>query len=417
MKTVEMRRVVITGVGAVTPVGNTAEEFWAALIQGKSGIGPITRFDATPLPTRIAGELKGFDPLRYMDKKDDRKFDPFLKYAIACAAMAVEDAGLNVERVDRTRFGVLVGSGIGGISTLLESHKILLEKGPDRVSPFFIPMLIVNMASGLISMRFGAKGPNSSIVTACATGNHAIGDAMKIIQRNDADVMIAGGSEAIILPLTFAGFCQMKAMSTRNDDPGRASRPFDATRDGFVCGEGGGLLVLESLEHALGRDARIYAEVVGYGMTGDAHHMTAPDPEADGAARAMTLAMKDAEVEPSTVGYINAHGTSTPYNDKSETMAIKRVFGDHAHKLAVSSTKSMTGHLLGAAGGIEAIATALAIHHGILPPTINYETPDPECDLDYVPNVARKQDVEVALSNAFGFGGTNATIVLRKYRP
>jgi 3-oxoacyl-[acyl-carrier-protein] synthase II len=417
MKTVEMRRVVITGVGAVTPVGNTAEEFWAALIQGKSGIGPITRFDATPLPTRIAGELKGFDPLRYMDKKDDRKFDPFLKYAIACAAMAVEDAGLNVERVDRTRFGVLVGSGIGGISTLLESHKILLEKGPDRVSPFFIPMLIVNMASGLISMRFGAKGPNSSIVTACATGNHAIGDAMKIIQRNDADVMIAGGSEAIILPLTFAGFCQMKAMSTRNDDPGRASRPFDATRDGFVCGEGGGLLVLESLEHALGRDARIYAEVVGYGMTGDAHHMTAPDPEADGAARAMTLAMKDAEVEPSTVGYINAHGTSTPYNDKSETMAIKRVFGDHAHKLAVSSTKSMTGHLLGAAGGIEAIATALAIHHGILPPTINYETPDPECDLDYVPNLARKQDVEVALSNAFGFGGTNATIVLRKYRP
>jgi 3-oxoacyl-[acyl-carrier-protein] synthase II len=417
MKTVELRRVVITGVGAVTPVGNSAEEFWAALIQGKSGIGPITRFDASPLPTKIAGELKGFDPLRYMDKKDDRKFDPFLKYAIACAAMAVEDAGLNVERVDRTRFGVLVGSGIGGITTLLETHKILLEKGPDRVSPFFIPMLIVNMASGLISMRFGAKGPNSSIVTACATGNHAIGDAMKIIQRNDADVMIAGGSEAIILPLTFAGFCQMKAMSTRNDDPARASRPFDATRDGFVCGEGGGLLVLESLDHALGRDARIYAEVVGYGMTGDAHHMTAPDPEADGAARAMTLAMKDAEVEPSAVGYINAHGTSTPYNDKSETMAIKRVFGEHARKLAVSSTKSMTGHLIGAAGGIEAIATALAIHHGILPPTINYETPDPDCDLDYVPNQARKQDVEVALSNAFGFGGTNATIVLRKYRP
>jgi 3-oxoacyl-[acyl-carrier-protein] synthase II len=417
MKTVELRRVVITGVGAVTPVGNTAEEFWAALIQGKSGIGPITRFDASPLPTKIAGELKGFDPLRYMDKKDDRKLDPFLKYAIACAAMAVEDAGLNVEKVDRTRFGVLVGSGIGGITTLLETHKTLLEKGPDRVSPFFIPMLIVNMASGLISMRFGAKGPNSSIVTACATGNHAIGDAMKIIQRNDADIMIAGGSEAIILPLTFAGFCQMKAMSTRNDDPARASRPFDATRDGFVCGEGGGLLVLESLAHALGRDARIYAEVVGYGMTGDAHHMTAPDPEADGAARAMELAMKDAEVEPSAVGYINAHGTSTPYNDKSETMAIKRVFGEHARKLAVSSTKSMTGHLIGAAGGIEAIATALAIYHGILPPTINYETPDPDCDLDYVPNQARKQDVEVALSNAFGFGGTNATIVLRKYRP
>jgi 3-oxoacyl-[acyl-carrier-protein] synthase II len=413
---VETRRVVVTGVGAVTPVGNTAEEFWAALIQGKSGIGPITRFDAGPLPTKIAGEVKGFDSLRYIDKKDDRKFDPFLKYAIACAAMAVEDAGLNVERVDRTRFGVLVGSGIGGITTLLETHKTLLEKGPDRVSPFFIPMLIINMASGLISMRFGAKGPNSSIVTACATGNHAIGDAMKIIQRSDADVMIAGGSEAIIVPLTFAGFCQMKAMSTRNDEPTRASRPFDAARDGFVCGEGGGLVVLESLEHALARDARIYAEVVGYGMTGDAYHMTAPDPEADGAARAMTLAVRDAGIEPSTVGYINAHGTSTPYNDKSETMAIKRVFGEHARKLAVSSTKSMTGHLLGAAGGIEAIATALAIHHGVLPPTINYENPDPECDLDYVPNQARKQDVEVALSNAFGFGGTNATVVFRKYR-
>jgi 3-oxoacyl-[acyl-carrier-protein] synthase II len=413
---VEARRVVVTGVGAVTPVGNTAEEFWAALLQGKSGIGPITRFDAGPLPTKIAGEVKGFDSLRFIDKKDDRKFDPFLKYAIACAAMAVEDAGLNVERVDRTRFGVLVGSGIGGITTLLETHKVLLEKGPDRVSPFFIPMLIINMASGLISMRFGAKGPNSSIVTACATGNHAIGDAMKIIQRDDADVMIAGGSEAIILPLTFAGFCQMKAMSTRNDEPTRASRPFDAARDGFVCGEGGGLLVLESLEHALARDARIYAEVVGYGMTGDAHHMTAPDPEADGAARAMSLAVRDAGIEPSTVGYINAHGTSTPYNDKSETMAIKRVFGEHARKLAVSSTKSMTGHLLGAAGGIEAIATALAIHHGVLPPTINYENPDPDCDLDYVPNQARKQDVEIALSNAFGFGGTNATVVFRKYR-
>jgi 3-oxoacyl-[acyl-carrier-protein] synthase II len=413
---VEARRVVVTGVGAVTPVGNTAEEFWAALLQGKSGIGPITRFDAGPLPTKIAGEVKGFDSLQFIDKKDDRKFDPFLKYAIACAAMAVEDAGLNVERVDRTRFGVLVGSGIGGITTLLETHKVLLEKGPDRVSPFFIPMLIINMASGLISMRFGAKGPNSSIVTACATGNHAIGDAMKIIQRNDADVMIAGGSEAIILPLTFAGFCQMKAMSTRNDEPTRASRPFDAARDGFVCGEGGGLLVLESLDHALTRDARIYAEVVGYGMTGDAHHMTAPDPEADGAARAMSLAVRDAGIEPSMVGYINAHGTSTPYNDKSETMAIKRVFGEHARKLAVSSTKSMTGHLLGAAGGIEAIATALAIHHGVLPPTINYESPDPDCDLDYVPNQARKQDVEIALSNAFGFGGTNATLVFRKYR-
>jgi 3-oxoacyl-[acyl-carrier-protein] synthase II len=414
---VERRRVVITGLGAVTPVGNTAEEFWTALTQGKSGVGPITRFDTAGFPTRIAGEVKGFDALKYVDKKDDRKLDLYLKYAIACAAMAVEDAGLDPAKEDGDRFGVLVGSGIGGISTLLESHKVLLDKGPDRVSPFFIPMLIINMASGLISMRFGARGPNSSVVTACATGNHAIGDATRVIQRGDADVMIAGGAEAIIIPLTIAGFCQMKAMSTRNDEPAKASRPFDAERDGFVCGEGGGLVVLESLEHAVRRDARIYAEVVGYGMTGDAHHMTAPDPEGDGAARAMAAALRDAGVEPTAVGYINAHGTSTPYNDKFETLAIKRVFGEHAKRLPVSSTKSMTGHLLGAAGGIEAIATTLAIHHGVLPPTINYEKPDPECDLDYVPNQARKQDVEVALSNAFGFGGTNATLAFRKYRP
>jgi len=412
----DKRRVVITGVGAVTPVGNTADEFWAALVAGRSGIGPITRFDTTGYATRIAGELKGFDPLKYIDKKDDRKFDLFLKYAVACAVMAVEDAGLKTDRVDATRFGVLVGSGIGGIETLLDNYETLRTKGPDRVSPFFIPMIIVNMASGVISMRFGAKGPNSSVVTACATGNHAIGDAMRIIERGDADVMIAGGSEAIIIPLTIAGFCQMKAMSTRNDDPTRASRPFDAERDGFVCGEGGGLVVLESLEHARKRDARIYAEVVGYGMTGDAHHMTAPDPEGDGAARAMAAALRDAALEPSAVGYINAHGTSTPYNDKFETIAIKRVFGDHAKKLAVSSTKSMTGHLLGAAGGIEAIASAFALYHGMLPPTMNYEKPDPDCDLDYIPNQARKQDVEVALSNAFGFGGTNATLAFRKYR-
>jgi 3-oxoacyl-[acyl-carrier-protein] synthase II len=414
---VDKPRVVVTGLGAVTPVGNTAEEFWTALIQGKSGIGPITRFDATDFPTRIAGEVKGFDALKFVDKKDDRKLDLYLKYALACAVMAVEDAGLDPAKEDGNRFGVLVGSGIGGISTLLESHKVLLDKGPDRVSPFFVPMLIINMASGLISMRFGARGPNSSVVTACATGNHAIGDATRIIQRGDADVMIAGGAEAIIIPLTIAGFCQMKAMSTRNDEPARASRPFDADRDGFVCGEGGGLVVLESLEHAVRREARIYAEVVGYGMTGDAHHMTAPDPEGDGAARAMAAALRDAALEPPAVGYINAHGTSTPYNDKFETIAIKRVFGEHAKRLPVSSTKSMTGHLLGAAGGIEAIATTLALYHGVLPPTINYEKPDPECDLDYVPNQARKQDVEVALSNAFGFGGTNATLAFRKYRP
>jgi 3-oxoacyl-[acyl-carrier-protein] synthase II len=413
---VEPRRVVITGLGALTPVGNTVEEFWSSLIQGRSGIGPITRFDATDFPTRIAGEVRNFDPLNFVDKKEARRLDPYLQYAVAGAVLAVRDSGLDTDKVDATRFGVLIGSGIGGIQTLLENHKVLLERGPDRVSPFFIPMLIINMASGLVSMRFGAKGPNSSVVTACATGNHAIGDAFKIIQRGDADIMIAGGAEAIIIPLTIAGFCAVKAMTTRNDEPQRASRPFDAERDGFVCSEGAGIVVLESREHALRRDARIYAEVRGYGMSGDAHHMTAPDPEGDGAARSMAAALRDAGIAPEDVGYINAHGTSTPYNDKFETLAIKRVFGEHARRLAVSSTKSMTGHLLGAAGGIEAIATALALHHGVLPPTINYEHPDPECDLDYVPNQARKQDVELAASNAFGFGGTNATLIFGKHR-
>ena len=420
----ETPRVVVTGLGALTPVGNTVEEFWSALMDGKSGIGPISKFDAeakTPsgefqFATRIAGEIRNFDELKYVDKKEARRLDPYLKYAMACAVMAVEDSGLDSGKVDSTRFGTLIGSGIGGITTLLENHRTLLDKGPDRVSPFFVPMLIINMASGLVSMRFGAKGPNSSVVTACATGNHAIGDAFKLIQRGAADVMIAGGAEAIIVPLTIAGFCSMKAMSTRNDEPQKASRPFDAARDGFVCGEGGGIVVLESLAHARRRDARIYAEIVGYGMTGDAHHMTAPDPDGDGAARAMAGALADAGIAAADVGYVNAHGTSTPYNDKFETLAIKRVFGEHARKVAVSSTKSMTGHLLGAAGGIEAIATVLALHHGMLPPTINYETPDPDCDLDYVPNQARKQDVELALSNAFGFGGTNATLVFRKYR-
>jgi 3-oxoacyl-[acyl-carrier-protein] synthase II len=410
---VSTRRVVVTGLGALSPVGNTAEEFWSSLLQGRSGVGPITKFDTEGYPTRIAGEVRNFDPLNFVDKKDARRLDPYLQYAVASSVLAVQDAMLDTGKVDGSRFGVLIGSGIGGISTLLESHRNLLEKGPDRVSPFFIPMIIANMASGLVSIRFGAKGPNSSVVTACATGNHAIGDSFKIIQRGDADVMIAGGSEAIIIPLTIAGFCSMKAMSTRNDEPTKAMRPFDATRDGFVCGEGAGILILEALEHALARDARIYAEIVGYGMTGDAHHMTAPDPEGDGAMRAMTLALRDAGLDVSAVGYINAHGTSTPYNDKFETLAIKRVFGEHARRLAVSSTKSMTGHLLGAAGGVEAIATVLALHHGVLPPTINYETPDPECDLDYVPNQARKQNVEVALSNAFGFGGTNATLAFR----
>ena len=409
------RRVVVTGLGALSPVGNTADEFWSSLLQGRSGVGPITKFDTEGYPTRIAGEVRNFDPLNFVDKKDARRLDPYLQYAVASSVLAVQDAALDTGKVDGARFGVLIGSGIGGISTLLESHRNLLEKGPDRVSPFFIPMIIANMASGLVSIRFGARGPNSSVVTACATGNHAIGDSFKIIQRGDADVIIAGGSEAIIIPLTIAGFCSMKAMSTRNEEPTKAMRPFDATRDGFVCGEGAGILILEALEHALARDARIYAEIVGYGMTGDAHHMTAPDPEGDGAMRAMTLALRDAGLDVSAVGYINAHGTSTPYNDKFETLAIKRVFGEHARRLAVSSTKSMTGHLLGAAGGVEAIATVLALHHGVLPPTINYETPDPECDLDYVPNQARKQNVEVALSNAFGFGGTNATLAFRAY--
>jgi 3-oxoacyl-[acyl-carrier-protein] synthase II len=420
----DRRRVVITGLGALTPLGNTLDEFWTGLREGRSGIGPITKFDADVkdergeyrFPTRIAGEIRNFDPLRFVDRKEARRLDLYLQYAMAASVMAVEDAGLDTGKVDATRFGVLIGSGIGGISTLLESHQALLSKGPDRVSPFFIPMLIINMAAGLVSMRFGAKGPNSAVVTACATGNHAIGDAHKIIQRGDADVMIAGGAEAIIVPLTIAGFCAMKAMSTRNDEPAKASRPFDMYRDGFVCGEGAGIVVLEDLGHAAARDARIYAEVIGYGMTGDAHHMTAPDPEGDGAMRAMAAALADAGISPSDVGYVNAHGTSTPYNDKFETIAIKRVFGDHAHRLAISSTKSMTGHLLGAAGGIEAIASVLALHHGVLPPTINYEARDPDCDLDYVPNQARKQDVEIAISNAFGFGGTNATLALRKYR-
>ncbi|MBI4246924.1 MAG: beta-ketoacyl-ACP synthase II [Candidatus Rokubacteria bacterium] len=422
--TVERRRVVVTGVGALTPVGNTADELWSALISARSGIGPITKFDANErdthgafrFVTRIAGEVRNFDPLQYVDKKEARRLDPYLQYAMACSVMAVSDAGLDTGKVDGTRFGVIIGSGIGGIGTLLEGEHTRQEKGPERVSPFLIPMLIVNMASGLVSMRFGAKGPNTAVVTACATGNHAIGDAFRIIERGDADVMIAGGAEAIIVPLTIAGFCAMRAMSTRNDEPERASRPFEVARDGFVPSEGGGIVVLEALEHAVRRDARIYAEIIGYGMTADAHHMTAPDPDGDGAARAMAAALRDARLSPPEVGYINAHGTSTPYNDKFETLAIKRVFGDHARRLAVSSTKSMTGHLLGAAGGVEAIATVLALCHGMLPPTINYERPDPDCDLDYVPNQARKQDVEVALSNAFGFGGTNATLAFRKYR-
>ncbi|HWC01427.1 MAG TPA: beta-ketoacyl-ACP synthase II [Methylomirabilota bacterium] len=409
-------RVVVTGLGAVTPLGNSVPEYWRAVCEGRSGVGPITRFDAKRLDARIAAEVKGFDPLRVIEKKELKKLDLFIQYALVAGVEAVEDAKIDFSQVDPVRAGALVGSGIGGILSILEWHRVLLEKGPGRISPFFIPSLIVNMASGQLSIRYKLKGPNSSVVTACATGNHAIGDAFRIIQRGDADLMVAGGSEAIIDELPIGGFAQMKALSTRNDDPVRASRPFDAARDGFVPGEGAGVVVLENAEHARRRGARVYAEVVGYGMTADAYHMTAPDPDGDGAVRAMTCALRDGGLRPEDVGYINAHGTSTPYNDKTETLAIKQVFGAHAHRLAVSSTKSMTGHLLGAAGGIEAVVTVLALQQGILPPTINYETPDPDCDLDYVPNVARKAEVETALSNGFGFGGTNATLAFRRWR-
>ena len=409
-------RVVVTGLGAVTPLGNSVPEYWRAICEGRSGVGPITRFDPKRLDARIAAEVKSFDPLKVIEKKELKKLDLFLQYAIVAGVEAVEDATIDFSQVDQTRAGALIGSGIGGILTILEWYRVVLEKGPSRVSPFFVPSLIVNMASGHLSIRYKLKGPNSAVVTACATGNHAIGDAFKIIQRGDADLMVAGGSEAIIDELPLGGFGQMKALSTRNDEPTRASRPFDADRDGFVPGEGAGIVVLESLEHARRRGARIYAEIVGYGMTADAYHMTAPDPEGDGAMRAMTAALRDAGLRPEDVGYVNAHGTSTPYNDKTETLAIKQVFGDHARRLAVSSTKSMTGHLLGAAGGIEAVVTVLALQQGILPPTINYETPDPDCDLDYVPNVARKTEVETAISNGFGFGGTNATLAFRRWR-
>jgi len=408
-----MVRVVITGLGVVAPNGIGIENFWQNIVNGVSGIGPITRFDASRHDTRIAGEVKGFDPLQWLEKKEARKMDLFIHYAVAAAQMVYDDSGLKVTEDNRERIGVFVGTGMGGIPALEESHRVLLEKGPGRISAFFIPSIITNMASGQISMRFGMKGPNSCVCTACATGNHAIGDSFRIIQRGEADVMLAGGSEAVITPLTIGGFCSMKALSTRNDEPTRASRPFDKARDGFVMGEGAGLMVLEELEHAKRRDARIYAEIVGYGMSADAYHITQPAP--DGAVRSMRLALKDAEVRPSQVDYINAHGTSTPAGDVNETVAVKTVFNEHARRLPVSSTKSMTGHLLGAAGGIESVITVLAVTRGILPPTINYETPDPECDLDYVPNTARRAEARYALTNSFGFGGTNASLLFKKF--
>lgn len=408
-------RVVITGLGVITSLGKDIDTFWKNITSGVSGVGEITSFDVSEYPTRIGAEIKDFNPEDYIDKKEAKRMDRFAQFAVAATKLALQDAGLNLDETNRDRVGVYIGSGIGGLATFEENFKTLLEKGPKRVSPFLIPMMIANMASGQVSIMFGARGPNSSPISACATGTHAIGDAAEIIRRGKADVMIAGGSEATIRPLAFAGFSSMKAMSTRNDEPTKASRPFDLNRDGFVMGEGAGILILESLEHAKKRGAKIIAEVVGYGMSGDAYHLTAPAPEGEGAARAMREALDDAGLNPEDVDYINAHGTSTDYNDKFETLAIKKVFGEHAYKLAVSSTKSMTGHLLGAAGGVEAVICALTIREGIIPPTINYETPDPECDLDYVPNVARKAEVRVALSNSLGFGGHNATIILKAY--
>jgi 3-oxoacyl-[acyl-carrier-protein] synthase II len=409
------RRVVITGMGVVSPLGSDVETFWKRLIAGESGIGPVTRFDTSKYDTRFAAEVQGYRTEDFMDRKEIRRTDLFVQYAIGAAAQAVKQAGVSPESVDVNRYGVIVGSGIGGIATFEDQYRTLLEKGPSRVSPFFIPMMISDMASGQVSIQFGAKGPNYCTVSACSSGAHAVGDAFRIIQHNEADLMISGGAEAPITPVSFAGFCSMKAMSTRNDDPQRASRPFDAQRDGFVMGEGAGIVVLEELEHAKKRGVKILAEVVGYGATGDAHHMTAPAPEGEGAARAMKEAIRDSGLSLESFGYLNAHGTSTPLNDKFETQAIKSVFGDHAKKLPVSSTKSMTGHLLGAAGGLETIICVLALERHTLPPTINYNTPDPDCDLDYVPNTARAVELQAALSNSLGFGGHNVTLALSRY--
>jgi 3-oxoacyl-[acyl-carrier-protein] synthase II len=409
-------RVVVTGVGMITPVGNSAEDTWRGFLQGQSGLGPLTQIDSSPFNSKVAGEVKGFDPAVYFTPKEIRKSDRFVQFAVATAQMVHEDSKMDISKEDPYRIGVLVGSGIGGLRVIEEQHKILLEKGADRVSPHLIPMLIVNMAPGQISISLGIKGPNNCVATACATGSNAIGDAFKIIQRGEADAMFTGGTESCITPLGFGGFDAMKALSTHNDDPKTASRPFDATRNGFVMGEGCGCILLESLEHAKRRGAKIYAEIVGYGMTSDANHITAPDPTGEGAARCMIAAMKDGNLIPEDVDYINAHGTSTPLNDKVETIAIKKALGEErARKVKISSTKSMTGHLLGAAGGVEAVACILAIRDGIVPPTINYRNPDPDCDLDYTANEAQKMTVKVALSNSLGFGGHNACVAFKAF--
>ena len=409
------RRVVITGMGVVTPVGNDLQTFWQNLLTGKSGVGLVTRFDTTKFDCKIGGEVKDFKPEQFMPAKETRRTDRFTQYAVAAARMAVTDSHLELDKADLNRIGVLVGSGIGGMETIQNQAEALLTKGPSRVSPFMIPMLIVNMASGYISMLLGVKGPNLSVVSACATATHSIGEAARAIVHNDADVMIAGGSEAAITGLGYAGFCSMRAMSTRNDDPTHASRPFDAGRDGFVMGEGAGVVVLESLEHARKRHARIYAELAGYGLTGDAYHMSAPAPDGEGAARSMMMALRHSKLSLDQIQYINAHGTSTPVGDRCETQAIKTVFGAYAKKLAISSTKSMTGHLLGAAGAVETAVCILAIQNGIIPPTTNYETPDPECDLDYVPNHPREMKVDACVNNSLGFGGHNATLIIKRY--
>jgi len=409
------RRVVITGCGVISPIGIGLDDFWNSLVNGKTGVSRITSFDASQFSTQIAAEVKNFEPEKYIDKKKIRKMDRFTQLGFAAAKMAIEDANLDMEREDPFRVGVIVGSGIGGISTVAQEHKTLLEKGPRRVSPFMIPMLITNIAAGEIAIAYNIQGPNYSISSACASSNHTVGDALRLIRYGDADVIIAGGSEAAVTPLGLAGFCAAKALSTRNEDPEHASRPFDKERDGFVMGEGAGIVVLESLEHALSRGAPIRAELIGYGATDDAYHITAPSPDGQSAAQAMANAVADGGVKPEDVDYINAHGTSTPLNDKVETLAIKKVFGDWAYKIPISSNKSMIGHLLGAAGVVELIATILSIQREITPPTINYEFPDPECDLDYIPNKARPNKIRLALSNSLGFGGHNATLVVRKY--
>ncbi len=414
------RRVVVTGLGIVSPIGNNIEDFWKSILEGKSGVRRLTCFDPAHFTCKIGAEVKNFDPTPYLSAKEIKRMDRFVQFAVVSAKMAVADAKLHLDKEDRNRIGVMIGSGIGGLHTVESEHKRFIhlgpEKGPDRISPFLIPMLIVNMGSGQVSITLGLKGPNSAVATACATGNHAIGDAFRIIERGEADAMVCGGSEAAITHMGFGGFCALKALSTAyNDEPERASRPFDKNRDGFVIGEGAGVVVLEEMERAVKRGARIYCEVIGYGMSGDAYHMTAPDPQGDGGTRCMIASLKDGGIKPEDVDYINAHGTSTKYNDKIETLAIKKVFGAHAWKLAVSSTKSVMGHMLGAAGGAEMIVCALAMKHGIIPPTINYETPDPDCDLDYVPNKPRAARINVALSNALGFGGHNATLVVKRF--